>query len=127
MRGDQKERGSGPVSDYCYKNQLGMFTVFQSSLLCILCTYSFMIPMRETNVRARHVILLSTTRSQFGLALAPLCSRAHVPCTKQEVARSHKGQGLDYREGGSVFLCLVFAKCRVQFWLCEPGHYLSVK
>ena len=57
-RGDQTERGPVPVSDYCYKNQLGMFTAFQSNIVCILCTYSFLIPLHETRARARHVTLL---------------------------------------------------------------------
>ena len=57
-RGDQKEHGPVPVSDYCYKNQLVMFTVFQSiNLLCILCTYSFLIPMRKTHAWACHITL----------------------------------------------------------------------
>ena len=84
-----------------------MFTVFQNNL-CILGTYSFLIPMRETRARARHVTLLSTIRSK--LRLAPLCSRRAClveNLSKQEIARSHKGPDLDYREGGPVILCLI--------------------
>ena len=84
--------------------------------------------MRETRALVRHVTLHSTTRSQLGLA--PLCSRNAClveNLSKQEIARSHKGPGLDYSEGGPVFLCLVFAKFPVQVWLCELGRYLGVK